>query len=218
MRIRLLHWLMVLMLLPLATVAQAQSNYQAGKDYAVLNYPIPSDDNGKVSVVEVFWYGCPHCYHFKPMVEAWEKKLPSFVDFSMLPAPFGGAWNTSAQAFYSAKALGVLSKVHDPLFDAIAGEHKRLNSESSFAKFFARYGVKPEDFKQAWNSFGVHAKLRQATAFVHTAQISGVPTMVVAGKYKVDAEMAGSQEKMLEVVNYLIRKTRKAQSTQASDQ
>jgi thiol:disulfide interchange protein DsbA len=217
MKYRLYQWFAVLMLLPLAAVAQAQETFQAGKDYAVLDYPLPAEDNAKIQVTEVFWYGCPHCYHFKPMIEAWEKKLPKDVNFSLMPAPFGGVWNTDAQAFYTAKALGVLDKVHDDLFDALARDHRPIKDEASFAKFFAHYGVKPEDFRKAWGSFGVHAKIQQATSVVRTAQISGVPTVLVDGKYKVDAEMAGSQENMLKVINYLIEKTREARKAQAAN-
>lgn len=213
---RLALWFALLVWMPL--VAHANDTYKAGKDYAVLDYPLPSEDNAKIQVTEVFWYGCPHCYHFKPMLEAWVKQLPPDVNFSFLPAPFGGVWNVDAQAFYTAQALGIVSKIHDDLFDALAGEHKKIDDEASFAKFFSHYGVKPAEFKKVWSSFGVHAKVQQAKSVVQSAQITGVPTVLVDGKYKVDAEMAGSQENMLKVMDYLIEKVRQQRKAQSAGQ
>lgn len=179
-----------------------------GTHYQKLETPVPTDSNEKIEVAEVFWYGCPHCYRFKPFVEAWEKTLADDVKFVMLPAALGRSWEPHARAYYALEAMGSLSKVHDALFDALAGEHRSLNTPEAIADFVAGYGVDADKFIKNYNSFGVNARMQQAQSKIRGARITGVPAMLVNGKYKVSASMAGSFEATLKVVNYLISEER----------
>lgn len=210
------HWLLGVvfaLLLPAAAQAESAAPYKAGDQYEVLDYPIPVQDQSKIVVTEVFWYGCPHCYHFRPMIEAWVKTLPTDVEFQMLPAALGRTWTVHAHAFYTEKALGVFDKMHDVLFDALARDHEPLDDENSLAKFFAQHGVDEQKFRQAWESFGVNAEVQQAASKVRGAMITGVPTLLVDGKYKITGESAGSQENMLKVADFLIKKEREARQS-----
>lgn len=189
-----------------------------GTHYQKLDTPVQTDSDGKIEVAEVFWYGCPHCYHFKPYVEAWEKTLPEDVKFVMLPAALGRSWEPHARAFYALEAMGDLNKVHDALFDALAGEHRSLETPEALAKFVAGYGVDAGTFIKNYNSFGVNARMQQAQSKIRGARITGVPAMLVNGKYKVSASMAGSHEAVLKVVDYLVDKERgMEQSAETSD-
>jgi thiol:disulfide interchange protein DsbA len=179
-----------------------------GTHYQTLDAPVQTDGDGKIEVAEVFWYGCPHCYRFKPIVEAWEETLPDDVKFVMLPAALGRSWEPHARAFYALEATGDLSKVHDALFEALAGEHRSLETPEALANFVAGYGVDADEFIKNYNSFGVNARLQQAQSKIRGARITGVPAMLVNGKYKVSASMAGSHEAVLKVVDYLIDKER----------
>ncbi len=194
-----------------ALVAQAGEQWVEGKNYKALPYPVRTRDTDKVEVVELFWYGCPHCYSFEPMVQQWQKKQAADVDFWMSPAIFGKTWKTHAQAFYTAELLGVSEQTHEPLFAAIVRDRRRLNNENSLAAFFADYGVKEEEFKKVFNSFAVNAKLQQADARGRSYRVTGVPAFVVNGKYLVSAGMANSQREILEIVDYLVNKERSVQ-------
>ncbi len=184
----------------------------AGKHYKVLPYAVRTRDASKVEVVELFWYGCPHCYKFNPMVHHWSEGLADDVDFWLSPATFGKAWVVHAQAFYAAEVLGIQEKMHQPLFDAIIRDRKPLGSESELAKFFANYGVDPKDFKKAYNSFSVKSMVDQANARGRSYRATGVPALIVNGKYRVSASEAGSNENMLKVVDFLIAKEKGATS------
>lgn len=188
---------------------QAQSaEFQEGQHYRTLSNPVPTNGGDKIEVAEVFWYGCPHCYSFKPLIEKWEQDLPEDVHFELLPAALGQSWEPHARAFYTVKALDKFEQTHDALFDALARDRKELNDADSLAAFLSDYDVDPEKFKKTFNSFGVNAKMQQAQAKIRGARITGVPSMLVNGKYVVSASLAGSHEKMLEVVDYLIEKER----------
>tara|TARA_R110000824_G_scaffold79998_7_gene201437 strand:- start:546 stop:1184 length:639 start_codon:yes stop_codon:yes gene_type:complete len=195
----------VLLLSVLAVFGQANAaDWKEGTHYKKLDTPVRTDSGSRVEVVEVFWYGCPHCYNFKPLAESWEAKAPDYVDYVRLPAALGRSWEPHARAFYALEAINALDKLHDALFDALAGEHRPLNDGESLAEFVAGYGVDREEFLDSYNSFGVNARLQQAQAKIRGARVTGTPTMLVNGKYTVSASMAGSLERVLEVVDYLV--------------
>ncbi len=202
----------VAFILPLSimsgTAVAAEPEWVAGKHYKVLPFAVRTRDPEKIEVVELFWYGCPHCYKFNPIVHHWSEGLSDDVDFWLSPATFGAAWKVHAQAFYAAQALGVQEKLHQPLFDAIVRDRKPLGSEAELARFFATYGVEEKDFKKAYNSFSVKSKVDQANARGRSYRATGVPALVVNGKYRISASEAGSHENMIKVADFLIAKER----------
>lgn len=198
---------LALSLLSAASLVNAQP-WVAGEHYRVLDNPVRTASDNGVEVAEVFWYGCPHCYNFKPLAEAWEAEAPDYINYVKLPAALGRSWEPHAYAFYALEAMGELDKVHDALFDALAGERRPLNAPEALADFVAGYGVNAEKFLENYNSFGVRARVQQAQAKIRGARITGTPTMLVDGKYVVSASMAGSHENTLKVVEYLAEKER----------
>ena len=198
---------LALSLLSAASLVNAQP-WVAGEHYRVLDNPVRTASDNGVEVAEVFWYGCPHCYNFKPLAEAWEAEAPDYINYVKLPAALGRSWEPHAYAFYALEAMGELDKVHDALFDALAGERRPLNTPEALADFVAGYGVNAEKFLENYNRFGVRARVQQAQAKIRGARITGTPTMLVDGKYVVSASMAGSHENTLKVVEYLAEKER----------
>ncbi|MCK0163428.1 thiol:disulfide interchange protein DsbA/DsbL [Marinobacter sp. S6332] len=200
-----------LFLLALAIFGQANAaDWQEGTHYKKLDTPVRTDADSGIEVAEVFWYGCPHCYNFKPLAESWEAKAPDDVNYVRIPAALGRSWVPHAQAFYALEAMNSLEKVHDALFEALAGQRRPLNDGESLANFVAGHGVDREEFLNNFNSFGVNARMQQAQAKIRGARITGTPTMLVNGKYTVSASMAGSLEATLAVVDYLVEKERSA--------
>mgnify|MGYP001317891521 FL=1 len=198
---------LALSLLSAASLVNAQP-WVAGEHYRVLDNPVRTASDNGVEVAEVFWYGCPHCYNFKPLAEAWEAEAPDYINYVKLPAALGRSWEPHAYAFYALEAMGELDKVHDALFDALAGERRPLNTPEALADFVAGYGVNAEKFLENYNSFGVRARVQQAQAKIRGARVTGTPTMLVDDKYVVSASMAGSHENTLKVVEYLAEKER----------
>ncbi|NJA04734.1 thiol:disulfide interchange protein DsbA/DsbL [Methylococcaceae bacterium WWC4] len=172
--------------------------------YETLTPAQPVQNPEKVEVIEFFWYGCPHCYSLEPSMAEWLKTKPANVEFIRQPAVFSDIWGKHAKAFFTAEALGVLDKVHADFFDTIQNKKQKLISEDELAKFFAEHGVKDEDFRNAYNSFMVDAKLRQAEAMGPRYGITGVPALIINGKYKVTGQSAKSQANMISVTNELI--------------
>ena len=187
--------------------------FEDGKDYFTLKTPAPVRDKTKVEVVELFWYGCPSCRAFDPLVSAWKAKQPEFVDFWHSPAVFSKVWKVHAKAFYAADALGVGEEMHQPLFDALYKDKKSLPNENALAKFFSGYGIEEEKFRKAYNSFSMNPMVEQAVKRSKNYGVKNVPVMVVNGKYWVEVRAAGSYSRLLEIVDYLVEKERQAQGS-----
>ena len=183
---------------------------RAEDGYETLTPAQPVQNSDKIEVIEFFWYGCPHCYSLEPSMVKWLETKPANVEFIRQPAVFSDLWGKHAKAFFTAEALGITEKVHADLFDAIQNKRQKLTSEDDLAKFFAAHGVKEEDFRAAFNSFLVDAKLRQAETMGPRYGITGVPTLVVNGKYRISANTAKSQENMIKVLNELIQQESQA--------
>ena len=184
--------------------------YVAGEHYVVLDKPIPTRDSSKIEVVEMFSYGCPHCYEFESLVKTWGAKQGGDVDFWFFPAVWSKGMKLYARAFYSAWELGVLERIHLPLFKAIVVDQRRISNESELAEFFAEYGIFKDAFTEVFNSKPVLDKADQAEQRVRDYQPAGVPELVVNGKYRVERMRAGGLAEMLTVADYLVEKERAA--------
>ncbi|MDV2440269.1 thiol:disulfide interchange protein DsbA/DsbL [Acinetobacter gerneri] len=182
------------------------ADYVAGKDYTVIKNPGKVDVPGKIEVREFFWYGCPHCFKLEPYMQTWLKALPKDVHFVRTPAAMNKMWEQGARAYYVSEELGIRKKTHLPLFHAVQVENKQLFDQASQAKFFTKFGVPEAKFNSLYNSFSVSSKIAKSNQLAQQYQLTGVPAVVVNGKYVVQ----GEDGKVTQVVNYLIEKERKA--------
>lgn len=180
--------------------------------YVELKPALPTQTGDKIEVVEVFWYGCPHCYSFEPFLENWEKTLPADVQLIRVPGVLSQNWIPLGKAYYTAEKLGVLDKTHRPLFDAIHKDRKisQVPDEESLKEFFVSKGVAADQFSQTFASKEVEAKIRQAYFLARDYKLTGVPSLVINGKYLTSTTQTGSFEAMISVLNQLIEKERQA--------
>ena len=190
--------------------AQAAEPANAGQPYVELKSAIPVSEPGKIEVVEMFWYGCPHCYAFEPTINPWAEKLPADVHFVRIPAMFGGPWDAHGQLFITLDTMGVEHKVHAAVFDAIQKGGKRLTDPNDMADFVATQGIDRTKFLETFNSFAVKGKIAQYKELAKKYEITGVPTLIVNGKYRFDITSAGGPEKALALADDLIAKERAA--------
>lgn len=204
------HFLLsVLLLLPLSTSFAV--SFEEGESYKLLPQAQPTMAEDKIEVVELFWYGCPHCHKFQPYVEKWLKTKPDNVVYIRMPAILRKDWSLHARAFYTAETLGILDKIHTPLFDAIHVEKQRLFSEEALMDFFEQYGVTNKQFKDTFYSFTVDSKLRRANQMTRRYRISGTPAVVVNGKYVTGPAEAKGFENLIKVIDYLVKKESSAE-------
>lgn len=185
-----------------------QDKYIAGEHYIVLEKPVATRDSNKIEVIEMFSYGCPHCYEFESLIKEWAKLQTNDVDFMYFPAVWNKPMELFAKAFYVAQELNIEEKIHLPLFKAIVVEQKQLNNERDMADFFAKYGVDNKTFDQVFKSKRVQNQAGLAATKVESYKPIGVPEIVVNGTYRIDRMRAGGMTEMLAVAEFLINKER----------
>lgn len=168
----------------------------------------PTQTQGKIEVVEIFWYGCPHCYDFEPYLEKWLESKPEDVEFIRIPGVLNQAWLSHARAFYAAQKLGVLDRIHRPLFDALHKEKRNLYAEDALRVFVESQGVDGEEFTSAVRSAETATRIKQALVRVRGYRVKGVPAVIVNGKYLTSASLAGSYEKLIQVIDGLVERER----------
>ncbi|XOV83860.1 MAG: thiol:disulfide interchange protein DsbA/DsbL [bacterium] len=197
--------LIVLVALLFGTSARA-AEFVEGTHYEVLPVSVETRDASKVEVVEVFSYACVHCFNFEPMLESWKNRQADGVDFVRMPAIFSADWELLAQSFYTAETLGVTDQIHMPMFEGIHVRNQDLRRVPLLVDLFeSSANVSEEDFSTAYNSFSVRSRVQQAKAKGRAYRVTGVPSLIVNGKYRIDGRMAGSNSRMLEVVDYLVK-------------
>jgi thiol:disulfide interchange protein DsbA len=199
-------------LLAQADTSTAPQNwkYKEGQHYVRMVPTQPTVGGAdKIEVAEFFWYGCPHCYDFEPIINKWSENKAANVRFVRIPATWNALVKLHARLYYTEEVLvrnGVIKK--PALFrDTVFQEYNRGNrmtTDTAIAKVFERFGVSADEFGRTWNSFEVNQKLRVAEDLARRYSIANVPTIVVNGKYRTGGAEAGSYPKVIEVIDELV--------------
>lgn len=183
---------------------------QANEEFVEISPAQPTRSGEKIEVLEVFWYACSHCYNFEPYIKDWLASKAEDVQFRRMPGVLGKNWIPHARAYYTAEKLGVVDTIHGALFDAIHKKRKKIDDAAAIKRFFVDQGVDKREFKGAYESEAVEKEVKQAFIMGQRYKLTGVPVMIVNGKYRVSGNTAGSFENILKVVDSLVNKERTA--------
>ena len=179
-----------------------------GKDFREVKPPQQTDSDGKLEVLEFFWYGCPHCNAFEPSLHDWAKRLPGDVAFRKVHVGLTPAWVAHQQLFYALDSLGKADQLNDKIFRAIHVERNPLNKPEIMADFVAQYGVDRKQFLDAFGSFTVRTRMRKAGQQAAAYGLDGVPALAVNGKWFTAPSMAGGNGEALQVLDFLLARER----------
>lgn len=179
------------------TYAQAQ----ALQGYKLVTPAIATRDAAKVEVLEYFWFGCPHCFAFEPSINKWAAEKPDHVDFVREAPPLNPGWEPHSRAFYAAEIMGVTEEFFDPMFNGIHVDRRPLRNPDSIAKFAGELGIDADKFRKTMDSFAVNTRINQAMEKARASRITGVPSIVINGKYLTGGSLAGSHDGILRVID-----------------
>lgn len=193
-----------LVMLFVATPLQAQ-NYVEGEDFVTLATDAKIRSDGRVDVMEFFWFGCPSCFRFEPTLLQWN--IPKEINFLNVPAAMVDSWVFHAHAYYAMDLLGLKDALMQKFYDELHIKRRRINNANSFEQWASEQeGVDVPKLMQALHSFATKSKVAQAEALAKKYGVSSVPTLVVGHKYRTSPAMAGSDLRALEIVEYLARR------------
>jgi protein dithiol oxidoreductase (disulfide-forming) len=183
---------------------------EEGTEYLTLDKRVNSEaPQGKVEVIEFFWYSCPHCNAFEPRLEAWIKKQPADVVIKRVPVAFRDDFVPQQRLFYTLEAMGKLDELHGKVFQTIHANREPINREDSIVAWAGKQGLDTTKFKELYNSFSVAGKARRATQLQEAFQVQGVPAIGIAGRYYTDGTLAGNMDRALQITDYLVAEARK---------
>jgi protein dithiol oxidoreductase (disulfide-forming) len=215
------RWLLPLLAcLALAGPSEAQQQPVAGRDYQLVKPPQPTEAGNKVEVLEFFWYGCPHCGHLQPSLNAWLKRKPADVEFKHQPAAFQESWLQLARTYYTVETLGLVDKLHGEIFSAI--HDKRALDPAALARdpkalfdWVASKGVDRKKFMDTYNSFSVQSRTQRTIDLTMRYDIPGTPALVIDGRYLTAPSMTLKGNsidygRFFQVVDQLIAQARQA--------
>ena len=202
---RLLH---IFLFLVLVFPVSAQEHSHGGPAYSQIKPALPTQSGDSIEVVEIFWYGCSHCFSFEPHVKSWLKTKPDDVEFRQVPGVLNSRWAVHARGFFAAEKMGALEQFHAPLFNALHVKRRNIFTRDSLIDFAAEVGLDKKEFARHYDSNETEVKMKQAFLMARDARITGVPALIVNGRYLVSASV-GSFEHMLETMDQLIREERR---------
>ena len=182
--------------------------FRAGVHYELLDNPTKVRDPSKIEVTEVFWFGCNHCYALEPYIARWKRDIPLDVTFIKSPATWNDMLKTHATIYYTAKALGIEQQFVPAAFNTIQNEGKMLTGNTELEYYFRGFDVQKDRYKAVSTSFGVRNAVDQADKKMKDWKVTGVPSLVVNGKYKVAASRSVRTDELFDVVDFLIEKER----------
>ncbi len=191
---------------------------QLGQEFDAVAQTIPTDDAKKIEVMEIFWYGCSHCFHMEQPLSAWLKNKPADVSFKRIPGIPNASWAPMAQTYFAMETLGITEKLHSKLFNAIHKE-KSLNPTNQKAALdwlVANSGMDRSKVEEAFNSFTVNTNMKRAAQIFRSSGATGVPSLVIDGKYITSGTMAGGNAQALQVTNYIVNNIRESKGKDAT--
>ncbi len=201
----------------MADLALAQ-DFVEGKHYRVLAQRLPPTvPAGKIEVVEFFWYGCPHCHAFEPVLSPWVKKLPADVVFRRVHVGFRPAFKPQQQLAAALDNLGLIDQLQAKVFNAIHAQNIRLDRPEQIIDFVASQGVDKAKFTEMYTSFGVQTKVRQGEQLASGYKVDGVPAIGIHGRFYTSPSLAGGEDRpeseghvaVLALVDQLVQRVRK---------
>ena len=197
------------LLLPLAASAAEPAALVEGRDYRLIDDGAPYRPlDGKIEVVEVFAYWCPHCAEFQPALSAWVRKLPADVRFTYVPAAFDPN-DAFARGFFAVERANAVARTHDAMFRAV--HHDGLLPQNAtideIAWYYGQQGLNSTAIKAAMVGPQVDALMQRAHAFEVGIKLPGTPTMVVNGRYLITPR---THQDALRIADQLVAQLRAA--------
>jgi len=185
--------------------ANTGETYDAGFDYEVIKNPVATNNKEGVEIKELFFYLCPHCYNLEPKLNEWKKKTKP-KNFVVQPAIFNKNWEKHSDYYYILEELGLVEKLHNDFFNQIHKQKRNFRTKKLFLAWLNEKGVSKEDTDKYKRKYSIKQKTDKSIKQTKEYGITGVPTMIVAGKYRVSEDKAGSKDRLFDIIDYLVRK------------
>jgi thiol:disulfide interchange protein DsbA len=179
-----------------------------GQDFQVLAKPVAVPPDGKLQVIEFFWYACPHCFAFEPLLESWLGRLPPDVRFRRVPVGFDARKQVHQRIYYTWEALGLVDQMHLKTFARFHVQKKPIDALEDMLLFAKESGIDPAKVDAAWRSFSTEAKCKEANRLTDAYDIQRMPEMAIAGRFVAVAQPEKGHASVLATTDMLLDRVR----------
>lgn len=185
-------WVFLMPLLALSMSACAEQ-YTEGKQYTTVS----DQASTKKEVREYFSVYCGHCFKFEPFMASVKKSLPEGVAFERNHVDFLRAASPKIQQMVSkavvvAEQLEMEDELVGALFNYIHIQRAVITSEKDIRNIFVLNGADGDKFDKLMKSFSVNGKAKamkkNQDEMSAKRALTGVPTVIVNGKYKINGD------------------------------
>lgn len=194
------------------TNSEGAPRARANVDYRLIE-PQPVRSDGRIEVIDFFWYGCPHCYNFQPALEEWIKRMPPDVTLRRVPVILRDSWAPHARIYYTLEALGELERLHQQVYHSYHVQELHMSKPEVMVQWAARHGIARQSWIEAYNSAEVAQKVERAKDITSDYNVQGTPSLVVDGRYLTSPAMARSERRMIPILDDLVRIARERRAT-----
>lgn len=198
---------LLLLCLPLSAMA---AQFEVGNQYTVIRAaktPAPE-------VKEFFSFYCPHCFKFETVAHAIEANLPANVEFEKSHVNFLGGISRESQsnitkAYLVAKKHGKDKAITEQIFQTIHLKNNQLTNVNIIRELFKLNDIDNMTFDSDWNSKTINDQasdmLKSQQRYSKLGALTGVPTFIVNGKYKINHNVISDQTELNELIDYLLK-------------
>ncbi|WP_394336774.1 thiol:disulfide interchange protein DsbA/DsbL [Candidatus Enterovibrio altilux] len=185
----------------LACSAQA-ARFNAGEDYKILNLP----STQAPTVTEFFSFYCLHCYKNQGLMTELKKQIPKNAIFQKNHVSFmgGNIGKATIKAYATLVILNIEDSMVPVIFNRIHLLQKPPRTEDEVRQIFIDEGIDGDQFDEVYNSFATNAMANRFDKAFQDSGLSGVPAVIVNGKYHVTPETLKSKEDYFALINFLL--------------
>ncbi|ODA31996.1 thiol:disulfide interchange protein [Veronia pacifica] len=182
--------------------------FKAGEDYQILDMATPLYSDNTPSVTEFFSFYCPHCFRNQALMNALEPRLPENTRVIKQHVSFmGGKMGPElSKALAAAELLKVDDKMIPVIFERIQTLRKPPRSAEEIRQIFLDNGVDAKEFDGVYNSFAVNSMASRFDKAFESTGLTGVPAVIVNGKYYLTPKTIKSLDEYIELVDFLLKK------------
>jgi thiol:disulfide interchange protein DsbA len=201
--------IIITLFFPFLTAHSAE--FTEGEDYLKISGNLTE----KKEITEFFSFYCPACLKQEPFMNDLKASIPDDAIFKKnhvdgMPGRNLNIEHLLTKALITAEYLKVESKLVPAIFNYIHLNKANFNNEKDVKNLFVVNGVDGEKFDKVFSSFSVNAqakKMQRKTLNIRSLGFTGVPTLIVNGKYKPLTKNIKTMQEYKELVLFLLNKT-----------
>ena len=197
-------------LLSLTLFSAHAAQFNPGEDYLELDTAATKEKE----ITEYFSFYCPACFRQEPFMKELEAAIPESATFKKnhvdsMPGRNPQIERLLTKALVTATFLKAEDKMVPAIFNYIHVDNATIDNEKDIRNLFIVNGIEPKSFDKTFSSFAVNTqakKMEKNTAFVRSQGFTGVPTLIINGKYKPLTNNIKTMKEYQELVLFLLNK------------